>query len=547
MEPFTHHPARSPIQTVCVLLLALFAAAATAVGAPSSATALGPAEAPTGKTALEVADRKPSTQLAPDVDDPGSPLRECLRNQGLAYGPFRDGQDPGQGTYPTREQIAEDLQFLASVTHRIRSYSVAGSLAEIPAIARELGLAVTQGIYLGDDPAANEAEVSTAVELARQGLVESLVVGNEGLTLSTLSKADLISYLRRVREAVPPEVRVTTAEAWSIWRDNPDLAGEVDFVMAHFHPYWEGQPIEGAAVWVLDRYGELEESLRQAVPDRKLDIVIGETGWPSGGRSGAPGVSDRTVPSGENQRKFVEQFLGLACERSLPFYYFQAFDEEWKWREGSSAVASAMQLPQDRTFSGRWPGSSWGLYRSDGLLKPDLAGLLEQPSPGSRSERDLFVRGQLAGYYDVGVDSSGRRRDWLSRDDDALRLAYPAGQQWGAVFLTVGAPSDPPRPWKDFSSFGFLSLEMKGAQGAESLAIGLKDHDDRDDGREKKLGVSSLTTEWQQFTFPLSDFASSRFSLPASLERLYVAVEFVFDGPRAQTVLVRNVRYLPRR
>lgn len=539
-------PARTLIRRVFGPLLTLLAAAAVTVVIPSAAGALSAGSA-TPMASRQTVDQPAGIPLAPVADGPAGSPTQCLRSQGLAYGPFRDGQDPGQGIQPSREQIAEDLHFLSGITHRIRSYSVGGSLVEIPKAAQELGIAVAQGVYLGGDPVADEAELSTAIELARQGLVESLVVGNESLTLSLLSKEELISYLRRVREAVPPEIPVTTAEAWSIWRDNPDLAGEVDFVMAHFHPYWEGQSIDGAAARVIEEYGELEAQLRQDFPDRQLEIVIGETGWPSGGSLGAPGVSDGVLPNGENQRKFTEEFLGLACERSASFYLFQAFDEEWKWREGGSNTESAAVLPANRGFSGRWPGSSWGLYRSDGQLKPHLAGLLEQPNPGTRSERDLFVRGQLAGYYDVGVDSSGQRRDWLSRSDDAFRMAYPAGQQWGTVFVTVGAPSAPPRPWKDFSNFGYLSLEMKGDQGGESLEIGLKDEDDRDDGGEKKMRVSGLTTEWERFIFPLSDFASPRFTLPSSLERLYVPVEFVFDGPRAETVLVKNVRYLPRR
>ena len=213
-------------------------------------------------------------------------------------------------------------------------------------------------------------------------------------------------------------------------------------------------------------------------------------------------------------------------------------------RRGSGTI-EGNRLPYDRTFSGRWPGSSWGIFDSRGNLKPDLVDLFEQPDPGTRQQRDIFLNGQLSTYYDIGVDTSEERRDWLSEAEDGLEMAYPAQQEWGAVFFTVGVPVDPPRPWKDFSEFGSLVVDLKGAVGGETVRVGVKDYDDPDDGQEKTVTVSGLSTEWKTSSFPLTEFASSRFVAPGGLERVYVPVEFVFDGPAAMTVYVRSVRYVP--
>ncbi len=140
--------------------------------------------------------------------------------------------------------------------------------------------------------------------------------------------------------------------------------------------------------------------------------------------------------------------------------------------------------------------------------------------------------------YDMGVDSSGQRRDWLETTEGAMKMAYPAGQSWGAVFITVGPPADPPRPWKDFSPFRTLSVELRGKNGGESVEIGIKDSSDPDDGSETKTLVSQLSSEWKTYEFLLSSFDS------ADLGELYVVAEFVFAGPTAQTVYFRNVRYL---
>jgi len=153
--------------------------------------------------------------------------------------------------------------------------------------------------------------------------------------------------------------------------------------------------------------------------------------------------------------------------------------------------------------------------------------------------RTIFDGRGLAGFYDMGVDSSNRKRNWLDRTADGMKMAYPADQAWGAVFITVGVPVDPPRPWKDFSSFRTLSLELRGQTGGESVQIGIKDATDPDDGTETKALVSNLSTQWQTYQFPLSMFAT------ADLTRLYVVTEFVFSGSTAQTVYFRNVRFVP--
>jgi exo-beta-1,3-glucanase (GH17 family) len=459
----------------------------------------------------------------------------CLASNGLAYGPFRDGQGPEYTPpiIPRIEHIEEDLAFLGQITRRIRTYSTTDTQANIPHLAARFGIRVAQGIDLTVDEAANEKQIAVAVQMAREGIVESLIVGNEVLSARILSKARLLEYVRRVRKLAPANVPVTTAEVWDIWNSNPDLADAVDFVVAHFYPYWEGEPIERANDSLWRNYDALQARLRAAYPGANRPLVIGETGWPSAGatRRGA-------VPGPRNQRRFIEAFMATACQRSVPFYFFEAFDEEWKWKEGLN-VGSAPVLPRDRTFVGRWVGSSWGLYRSDGKLKNALAGLFVQPAPGSRREREIFAQGQLAAHYRIGADTSGRQRAWFSTASGVLEMAYPADQKWGAVFITVGEPTDPPRPWKDFSNFHSIVFELRGERGGEPIAVTIKDTGDLNDGREATVPLE-VGREFRTYQIPLSRFASE---LPASLSRLNVVLQFLFAGPHPQTVYARNIRY----
>jgi len=322
--------------------------------------------------------------------------------QGLAYSPFRDGEDPTVGVYPTVDEIREDLTQLRSITSRIRTYGASGTLHDIAQEAAAMGISVAQGVFLSDDAELNEQEIASAVDLAERGLVQSIIVGNETLLTGVLSESQLRDYIRRVREAVPGAVAVTTAEPWSVWLDHPLLADEVDYILAHVHPFWESQPVETAVSYVLDRYTQV------SAESGGKEVVIGETDWPSAGAPEQSNQPPNMMPSEANQRAFLEEFIPSASENCISYYLFSAYDEEWKWTESTHELA----LPLDRTLSGRFVGSSWGIFDSEGRIKPQLASLFPAATPSaSRLTRTIFDDRGLAVLYDIGVDSSGQRRD----------------------------------------------------------------------------------------------------------------------------------------
>jgi hypothetical protein len=127
-----------------------------------------------------------------------------------------------------------------------------------------------------------------------------------------------------------------------------------------------------------------------------------------------------------------------------------------------------------------------------------------------------------------------------------MQCDYPAGQDWGAVFITTYPLTGDvgKRKPKDFSAYGYLVLDLKGAQGGEPVSIGVKTHTDPDNGQEPKFVVRDLTTDWTTFQIPLSDLVREP-SYPASrFNTLYIVCELVFEsGTPAETVFFRNVRF----
>ncbi len=135
---------------------------------------------------------------------------------------------------------------------------------------------------------------------------------------------------------------------------------------------------------------------------------------------------------------------------------------------------------------------------------------------------------------DVGVDTSGGRRDWIAFADGNLIMQYPSGQAWGTVYFTFGAAApEGSRTGRDMSACQNLVLEMMGDPG--TVSVGIKDSTQHDNGLEPTVPVQ-ISGQWQTYTLPLSRFS------PTNLKSLYIAAELNFTGPQAQLLRARSIR-----
>ena len=154
-------------------------------------------------------------------------------------------------------------------------------------------------------------------------------------------------------------------------------------------------------------------------------------------------------------------------------------------------------------------------------------------SPG---DREVLAGTRLGRGFDLGANTSGGKTDWVTQDDGAIKMEYPAGQSWGAVFITFGRAKTPPRPTVDVSRFAFLVVEMRGDQKAK-VSIGIKDNKQPDDGTEHKV-VLPLSNEYRRYIIPLARFRH------VDLQSIYVAAEVVFSGSRARNIWIRGISYV---
>ena len=255
------------------------------------------------------------------------------RIQGFSFSPVRAEHDPSRNSYPSEAQIEEDLMLLSGKTYAVRSYSVGGSYREIPRLAEKHGLNVALGAWVNGDVEADEAEIETLIQLARQYYrnVVRVMVGNEAIYRGDITIEQAVENLQRVKQKV--WAPVSLAEPWHIWMKYPELADHVDYIAAHILPFWEGQSVDDAVSFTVRTY----DKLRQRFPDKP--IVIAEVGWPSNGRP----KRDAT-PSQANQASFLRRFLQQAEEKGYIYYVMEAFDQPWKERQESGV------------------GTYWGVY-----------------------------------------------------------------------------------------------------------------------------------------------------------------------------------------
>ncbi len=238
----------------------------------------------------------------------------------VSYTPFEPGHVVDNTVDPDR--IRADLKKLSAITRAIRSYSSGEGNELVPPIAAEFGMKVMVGAWINKNDEYNQREIAAAIDLAkRNSNVIGIVVGNETIYRADQKVDDLIELIKRVKKSV--NVPVTTGEIWNSWRDNPQLASNVDFIAAHVLPYWENFSDTQA----VDQAVYIYQLLREKFPGKR--IVIAEFGWPSAGynlMNARPGLFEQATAL----RNFVTRAEAIGMEYNI----VEGLDRPWKFFEG---------------------------------------------------------------------------------------------------------------------------------------------------------------------------------------------------------------------
>lgn len=247
---------------------------------------------------------------------------------------------PGSGLDPAL--IRTELGTLADFADTVRFYGAAGEIYPAYEIAHTLGLKTVGTAWLSGDRTANQRELDALIDHCNKGYVSVACVGSETLLRGDLGAAELVSYMEYVRAGLTDKaIPVTTADSAYLLLANPSLRDACDLLMPNIYPYWEHVPVSGA----LNAFSSQVESLKALDPGK--EIIISETGWPTGGNDTA-GAAEAAA--------YFSAVRAWSLSTGTQVLWFAAFDEPWK----AAAEGAA--------------GAHWGLMGTDFALKDCFAG-----------------------------------------------------------------------------------------------------------------------------------------------------------------------------
>ena len=256
---------------------------------------------------------------------------------GLCFSPYFQGQDIDD--LLSESQIRERMETIQPHTKWIRSFSCTKGNEFIPKVAKEAGLKTMVGAWIGPDKERNEKEIAALIDIAKNGNVDIAAVGNEVLLRGDLPKAELIEYIKRVKEALP-DIQVGCVDTYFQFSENEDLVDVCDVILANCYPFWEGNDIN-EAVTSLQKMYTITQDAAKSKP-----VFITETGWPNKGEA-----NGAALPSSSNAIKYFIEVNRWRQKHNVDVFYFSSFDEPWKIHHEGNV------------------GQSWGIWDKNDKLK----------------------------------------------------------------------------------------------------------------------------------------------------------------------------------
>lgn len=287
----------------------------------------------------------------------------------ICYSGYRKGQSPLTKTYPSYEEIKEDLCILSSNYDIIRLYdpSLHAKLV-LSCISKEkLNLKVILGMdLLGEynnkdcpwkiqnlseaslleQKKQNDDSLSELIKLTNlySDIVIAVSAGNEARPFwgdNLVPESRIVNFINELKEKTKKPV--TYCEGFDVWQGRiPLILEAVDFVSVHIYPQWNKVPIKDAFDYTVNNFIETKNYV-------KKDTIITECGWTTLSNHSSMNPLEAST---KNQREYIKELDEYAKKNDLLFVFFEAFDEPWK---GGTDLSE--------------PEKNWGIYKLNRELK----------------------------------------------------------------------------------------------------------------------------------------------------------------------------------
>ncbi|GMF11523.1 unnamed protein product [Phytophthora lilii] len=324
----------------------------------------------------------------------------------------RKGPDwaPDSSKCKTASEVQKDMYALKGITDRVRIYSLLDcNQAELvlPA-AKNAGLQVHLGIWTTKSHDYLLQEKAKLASLIDSGLYDNNViglhVGSETVYRKEITADTAISYMNEIRSYIRSRGKntpVTISDVIDIYYDNPQLVDAVDYVSVNEFAYWEGVDVNEGTAKTLDRI----RAIRVTAAKKNKRMVLSEVGWSSDGNNGKTGVSSLA-----NQAKFFSDFFQVARSMNMEYYWYVAFDSQWRVTNGGDVVEA-----------------NFGVFKEDDTTKSNF----QQLTIGWKDPRTIRNTGtnRMLSEKNGGVYMSTKSNDWLVKEQQVW-FFDSATKQW---------------------------------------------------------------------------------------------------------------------
>jgi exo-beta-1,3-glucanase (GH17 family) len=219
-------------------------------------------------------------------------------------------------------------QMKAAGINNIRTYSQ--ECNQLPAILNAIksnggDMTVLAAVWI-DGTSNDNDEIATLKQVLNStpdlSPIRGILVGNEVLFQGLMPSSELVSKVKAVK-AIAKGIKVGSAEVDTTYSE--DLMAASDIVCANIQPFFSHINVKNAASNLNMQYNNFKKTAGGK------EVYVTETGWPSSGADAGD-----SHPSVAN----METFAVAVSKISLPYYFFEWQDSQWK----SSGIESSFGL-----------------------------------------------------------------------------------------------------------------------------------------------------------------------------------------------------------
>ncbi|KAH7099109.1 glycoside hydrolase [Auriculariales sp. MPI-PUGE-AT-0066] len=339
----------------------------------------GTSSAAAGSTTTSSSAPNPSGGVTnSDPNDPSNFQKNAAFHKvfwGMAYTP-NGSIMPNCGA--TQAEVITDIQIMSQLTDTVRLYGADCNVTALVLNAIKL-TKVDMKVYIAnyispDDKVAytrQKAIIEDALKTYGVDNIVGLTVGNEQILQAAQAQhtedpnselvkpvADyIIESINDTRSSLKAlgynNIKVGTSEAGYYF--NTEVLKVCEYGLSNFHAWFAETKVSDAVQWVWTNFKE-ENVDKAALLTNQPEMIIAETGWPTGSKTTADARLNITggEASAANLQVFLDNFVCQSNTQGVKYFYFELFDEMWK----------------DALYGG--VEGYWGILDKDKNLKPGI-------------------------------------------------------------------------------------------------------------------------------------------------------------------------------